>query len=236
MKTIKRFLLGVLFATFIFATCGMSVFAATNTKTLKQNTWFTQKDNGDITYNKITVAKDGYITITLENADKNSIWIDLYDKNKEYVGEPVYTSDKKVTVKYAVAKGTYYLKGRSYYNYKYKYTFTKAVNKTNYTASKALNLKANSEVVIVNTPMNGYDRWYKIKLTKKKAITYWRTGSSTINLYDSDFEQLDTLYDDEDDSYCTKKVLPKGTYYVRIREYNYYSARNRANIATFKWK
>lgn len=238
MKNLKRFLLSVVFATLVFATCGMSAMAATDTKTLKQNAWFTQKTDQSYTYNKITVPSDGYITITMAgNNDKSHVDIWLYDKKKSYSNGTLCTSEKTMTVKCAVSKGTYYLRGSSYDSYKYKWKFTKAVNKPNYTASKALALKANKEVVVVNTPKDTYDRWYKIKLTKKKSINYWYSGYGYVTLYDEDMEQLDTLYDEDEGCYYTRKLLPKGTYYVRVgASYYYESSLNRANLTTFKWK
>jgi len=242
MKNVKRFLLGVVFATLVFATCGMSVMAADTTKTLKQNVWFTQKSSEGYVYNKITIPNDGYITVTVEKSNKaDYAWIDLYDSKKSYAGDILYNSDdKKVVANYPVRKGTYYLKGSAYNNYKYKWKFTKAVNKNNYCASKAISLNANKEVVVVNTVKDAYDRWYKIKLTKKKSIDFWLTragGSGYVYLYDDEMEQLDTVYDDDDDCYYTRNKLAKGTYYVRLVPAHYYNNKNnKANLISFKWK
>lgn len=238
MKNFKRFLLGVVFATLVFATCGMSAMAATTTKTLKQNAWYTQKANAGYVYNKITVPNDGYITITVEkNSKSDYVWIDLYDSKKSYIAEPVYNSDdKKVVVNYPVRKGTYYLEGVGYRAYKYKWKFTKTVNKTNYSASKAISLNANKEVIVVNTPKDSYDRWYKIKLTKKKSIECWITGNDSAYIYDDELESVEMRYDSDEKCYYSSKKLAKGTYYVRIAANHYFNSRNKINMTTFKWK
>ncbi len=231
MKAIKKLLLNVMLVTFMLVLSGMTVSAATTTKNLGQNKWVTQTGKGDSIYYKITIPQDGYITFTVKNPKKNNIYIDVYNKNKVYMDMPVYTKASNETVQYPVAKGTYYLRGDNWDSFQFKYKFTKVTGKTNYCAAKAVKLKKNSNVTIVQTPQKHYDRWYKITLTKKQKINYWFTGQGSVELYDADFNMI-SVNSGSKGKYTTKQTQNKGTYYVGIR--SYYSVRA-ARMCTFKW-
>ena len=239
MKQNRKLMLSVLVALLMLVVGATTVLAANSEKKLEAG----KSVIGDYeTYYKITVKKDGMLTISSQNVgDEAGAWMDIYlyakDKGEYYnLSNVIWTTDKSKTVKYAVAKGTYYLRGNK--NSKFKYKFTQEPYKANYCASKATSLKKNKEVTVVNTAKNGYDRWYKIKLTKRQMLTFWKSGSNTdVQIYDSNMEAIDTIQDNDDSTkYYSRTLLKKGTYYVRIAIPSYFNSYNKSVYTTFKWK
>ena len=234
MKTIKKLLLNVMLMTFMLVMGSMTVSAATTTQNLGQNKWVNYDGKVD-TYYKITVPNDGYITLSVANPSGSYMDVDMHNKSKKYLGGIIFTDKKNDTATYAVAKGTYYLRAYQTKGFQLKYKFTKAVNKSNYCIGKAVKLKKNAKVTVVQSPMNNYDRWYKITLTKKQKINMSIIGSGSMTLYDADCEQvsLKSNYKSGTETYVTKQAQKKGTYYVRVRSYHNYS---QAEMCTFSWK
>ena len=239
MKRNKKILISTLVALLMLVLGATTIMAASSEKKLSAGKWVNGTSYDKTIYYKVTVKNDGVLTISAKNLGvAGESWMDLYiykkDKGQYYsLSNAVWTKDKSKTVKYAVEKGTYYIKANTYT--KFKYTFTKMEDKANYCASKAITLKKAKEVAVVNSAMNGYDRWYKIKLTKKQMLTIWNSGS--VAIYDSNFNVIDLIQNDEDyTKYYSTKMLGKGTYYVRIYSNSYYNSYNRASYTTFKWK
>ena len=241
MKKTYKLSIGVLVALLMIVLSATTIMAASNEKKLAANKWVTTKED---TYYKVTLKNDGCITLSASIASKKT-WmaIDMYKKVKGkyvYVSMPVYTEKKSKTQKFAIEKGTYYFKVEGVK--KIKYQFVKEPYKTNYCAGKAIELKKNKTIDIVNTPKNTYDRWYKIKLTKKQVLKYWVTDANGVTVdvvvYDSNMAPIDMIGDNKDYTlFRSREKLKKGTYYVCISGYLKDSAiENRATYTTFKWK
>jgi hypothetical protein len=227
MKKLKKVLL---FVALLVMACSMTTQAATKTvtkvTTLKQNTWSAKKysdysysaktGTGTYTYymNKIVIPADGYISVSgTANADT---YIRLYTSTKAAYDGSVRATMNSIT---AIDKGTYYVYGDK--NFSFKYTFTKAVNSTNYCIAKATTLASGKKVTVCNTSSYFYDRWYKVVLKKKQQINlYVSTGDgSNIKIVSSKLDEYDMAHDGN--HYYTQATLAKGTYYIRVRAYQY---------------
>lgn len=241
MKKIQKFSISIVVALFMLALSAVTIMAASSEKKAEANKWVKTNES---TYYKVTLKNDGCLSLSASRA-ANASWmsVDMYKKKGGryiYVSMPVYTNDKSKTQKFAIEKGTYYFKvdGAA----KIKYKFTKEPYKTNYCANKAILLKKNKTVDIVNTPNNTYDRWYKIKLTKKQVLKYWVKDANGVSVdvavYDSNMAPIYMTGDNEDTTlYRSHGKLKKGTYYVCISGYIKDAALdNRATYTTFKWK
>ncbi|MDO5133883.1 MAG: hypothetical protein Q4D81_13035 [Eubacteriales bacterium] len=205
--------------------------------TLKQNTYVTAKgDKSD--YNdktdsytdtyylyKITVPANGYVKIQTTNSSKYIYIYRSINKN-EYIGHSDRIRecyDSKIYYQ-ALPKGTYYIYADS--GTKFKWSFVKCKNPSNYCRSRAATLAAGKKTTIVINPGYEYDRWYKVVLKKKKTITV------TIKILDDNYRSDFYLYDSKGsrvncpylttDSYRTA-ILPKGKYYIRILAIDKYS-------------
>ena len=238
MKKSRYVKVGILMALLMLVLGMTTVFAANAEKKLSQNKWVTQPDYN--TYYKVTVKDDGYLTVSAKESKLSYGYINVdgykkVGKNYNHITGILSSDKKSASGKFAVKKGTYYLQGT--YGTQFKYTFTKAVFKENYCASKAIDLKSNKEVVVVNTPKKAYDRWYKIKLTKKQKLTFWSTGAGGASIFDSNMKIVDVKYDDKDDTkWYSSSKLKKGTYYVRISNGAIVGFSDEPAVATFKWK
>jgi len=104
---------------------------------------------------------------------------------------------------------------------------------------KAVLLPKNKQVIVLQQGNMKYDRWYKIKLKKKKSITFNSYNTARITMYDSKGKKIETT-GDSDNEYerYSRNRLKKGTYYFKINytynsdydiDYNYL-------ISTLKWK
>lgn len=240
MRKGKKFTWGVLLALFMLIIGSTTAMAASESN-LSPNKWVTVNENDDVYY-KITIKNDGYLTINAQNLEKGEYYyLYIRKKNKgggyDYVSDVSWTADaSSKAVRCALKKGTYYL-DPSYDNFKFKYNFTKASYKSNYCPEKAIKLDANKEIVEIVTPAKYYDRWYKITLKKKSDITYWKTGSGYVRIYDSNFEAVDTVSDATDASkYYSRSKLKKGTYYICLEHYFPSNKSNAIGYMTIKWK
>ncbi len=201
-------------------------------------TWNEEKNRWVYTYNytiyKIKIPADGYITVTnynYKNDDNDLYLFDDLSKAKSNVGVyypegRIYTFNGRKTENFPVAKGTYYIYSYRIGSYNFKYAF-KAVSPKgdNYCAANAKTLKAKKKVII-STPRNyNYDRWYKIKLTSSKRISFTfedmlisaenASNSPSFDLYDSEKNHI-SLVHDSGFRYEPISKLAKGTYYIRV--------------------
>ncbi len=199
--------------------------------TLKKNTWTTSKgttrvysgSNTTHKYNlyKISVPANAYVKIDT----KMETGLYLFDEfAKKRLPNFILESYSGSTYK-ALPKGTYYICTRD--KTKIRYNTYKAAASANYCYSRAQNLASGKKAIF--TDRDGYNRWYKIKLTKRKAITFYffnLSGSSTqFNdwaLYDVNGTKLEcpSSYSYNESVIGTAKspILVKGTYYLFIRD------------------
>lgn len=117
------------------------------------------------------------------------------------------------------------------------------MNKTNYSRGRAIQLKAGEKITIAQSPKMNYSRWYKITTTKKQQITYWSNTAGNarqlIEIYNSKGQILQLVNAGLETKYCTKDILPKGTYYIRVLSspvYSYMLDYGFGNVITLKWK
>ncbi len=199
----------------------------------KQNTWYKLKEydykydysgNESIytyTYNryKVTVPANYYMVLSLKKGSDIRIYKSLkadYSKHIKY-----FYSDKNSSYNIVLPKGIYYFSGtwgdQVYGAFKYK--FVKYVNKPNYKGTKALSWGANKKLAIVQTPGHNYERWYKVKLAKKKRIYVYGTDSyNGVALYNAKHQRLRGTSNSNSDGYIYSSYnsLKPGTYYIRI--------------------
>lgn len=234
MKASKRIFITILvFCLAIVAVCPAIYAGAVSVKTIAEDTYIKVSSTNYIY--KITVAEEGYITVSGKLTKKsvsypygyadftllNSKKQDFTDFYPDYVA--VSTSQTTGSVKYPVSKGTYYISVKSYYNSSnsvniyVKYKFTPVKTPTNYCIGNAISLNSGKTAYIYQTPQKSFDRWYKINLTTSKKIKI--TTNASINVYDKDGNRVNTNYVSSN-IYETIKVA-SGTYYIRVESYNH---------------
>lgn len=190
---------------------------------------------------KITVPKNGYITITDYNAETKSSWVYVYKTLADAKAETNkidYVTKKTKSV--PLEAGTYYLRGDL--TFKFKYTFkAAAIDTTNFCKAKATTLAKGKTATVCAPDGYAYYRWYKIKLTTKQVLNVTfkdlNTNSKTISdypdmtLYNSKGETI-SLNHGDGSVYSTTKTLAKGTYYIRVN--SYYP--DQLHLYTLMWK
>lgn len=219
----------------ILSTCQVSAKKINKTINLKQNKWVKLKKTK---YKKVKKGYDkyfyfykmsnpgeGYITLSFQK-EKNSNECDievLRKRGGKYhftgVGNLMFRFPIKGPVIIPVSKGNLYL--RSWTDIKVKWKYTKIEQPSNYLPEKAISLKKGKKVKICQTPDYNFNRWFKIKLTKKQAITI--VGDS-VEVFDENFLSYDTHDVGEFDDYSTDPwskytqvtddKLEPGTYYL----------------------
>lgn len=205
-----------------------------NISALKQNAFVNLKsdyrnnNNGTRYYHlyKINIPANSYIRIQTNNSTN---YINLYkqfNKNKKlYESDYVISVYGKKTYNIVLPKGTYYIYNDSSNNLAVKWTYTQVKNPVNYCRAKAYPLAAGKKRTLVFNYKYEFGRWFKIQLTKKKAITItskYLDGSdysANISVFDSRGYRIDT-------SELTRttertQILPKGTYYIRVSRSSY---------------
>ena len=195
----------------------------------KQNTWyvpktFTYSHNGNDIIStfyryKINVPANYYITLSLKKTNGGIYIYNSLTTNweKYFMGYDSYSGKKTFNI--VLPKGIYYFGNYGYSSNSvgaFKYKFTKYVNKANYKASKALAWNAGKKVTIVQSPGHNYERWYKVRLTKKKRITVY--GAENIELYDAKHQYVEMTGNEYSDGtvFSSYDKLKAGTYYIRI--------------------
>lgn len=198
---------------------------------LKDKTWSTVGVTGsnDEVFLKVTTTKAGTLTINLDS--DYSAYITLLNSSKKAISDETYYSSTDGKISFAVAKGTYYLKVKTYTNiYRIKYTF-KAITETSGTTkakAKALTKGKLYSGLVTATDKNDAVDWYKITLTKSQKVNITFKGSVSSGSIGLEFygggisgsitQNLRTV--DADKSFSaetwTSDKLPKGTYYIKI--------------------
>ena len=82
------------------------------------------------------------------------------------------------------------------------------------------------KLAIVQLPGHNYERWYKIKVTKRKRI--YIAGARDIDLFNAKRQPLDVRSSDNSDNniYYSYQKLNPGIYYIRVlgtRPRDYYN-------------
>ena len=173
---------------------------------------------------KMVIPADGYIKVKMKaNSDYDDIWI--YRKKRVYGGDNSrsallyfeYKTIKEGMNKFPISKGTYYLVGSS--GMKFSYSFKKTAFPANYRRAKAQTLARGKKAEICQVPKKNYSRWFKIKLTKKQAITFWSDQGYRVDIFDENLHHVDIEHAGlKSTKYYTRGKMPKGTYYLRMRD------------------
>ena len=194
-------------------------------------------------YYRFTVPEDGIVFFDGRKMSDDSSYLytrikangDSYKLSRE-AGEDIdlnFDSANCILLK----KGTYYFYYSVYDKGSFRISYyKKPADKPNYCMKKAILLPKNKEIIVFQQGAMKYDRWYKIKLTKKKSLAFATNDDNLgcISLYDAKGKEIETLNDSADISTAySKSRLKKGTYYFRISPYSpsHYSY----DIVLLKW-
>lgn len=221
----NKIIRGLLFCMLLVLCLSTTAFAGYKVKSAKVNKWISGK-SGNLY--KISIPSGTYIQAQVKKNGSVSFY-----KNKKVENGVLYLANEEYGV---LPKGTYYI----YCSYKFKIVTKKYKNSANYNAGKASSLKAGKQVVVVQTPKDAYDRWYKIKLTKTKTINFWTNNSSAVSVLNSEGKELNTSSAGKN-KYYTYEVQSAGTYYFCVgkdEEYNDDDSTYDWNgsVYTLKWK
>ncbi len=251
-SALSKVLCGLMALVFVLAICPQSAKADTDyyyiyqyksAGTAKKNTWYTGKDltqktkpisSGTQTITtyylyKLSVPSRGFITVdTKLSSDSGNLYLcPALSKLSNIIDIDTCSikswsvSEKTATYYYPLEKGTYYIYADS--SIQFKWFFTKAINKSNYRRPKAQKVSAKEEITICMNDGYEYSRWYKLTLSKPKAITLTFTNLMdtpspyfpNFQIYYADLNRVP--YTKLEDGKCQTEKLPKGTYYIKIR-------------------
>jgi hypothetical protein len=192
-------------------------------------------------YYKFTIPAAGNVKLSI----KNKADLRLYGKitnstNETY--EDIYTDDSGLGTGYAVTqvglpKGTYYIKIKkaSYDEEKISYEFKLEFTQSNVYEKEFNDNITNANAISLNTSYKGslsdeydYD-FYKITLPSDGNVTLSMKQQTDVQWYvhiqNSSGKVFESLYTDgseEVEGYATTQVgLPKGTYYIQVKDYYY---------------
>ncbi len=254
----KRGILLSLLAAVVFTMLfSMNTFAATRYMSLKAGKVTTDKKSqkGDRSYFKITVPKNGYLTITSyaqyrgSGRSKYGQEIQLCNSKKKLIkNTKVYTSSMdKYVVYYGVKKGTYFVRVDNTYtnaDVKIKYTFKAVTEKSGSSKAKAVSIsKGRTKTGLLQAgEKNSKIDYYKIKLTKSQVLNITLNTRATGYVYFKIvpaskrvilWNSLTSLYGKDSATWKTTKKIPAGTYYIQVYRS---SVTNASGCYSIKWK
>jgi len=223
MKKMTRILALLLALLMLLAAFPATSLAASKVVTLKKGHWYTLRDEHDsAVYYKLTLSADSIVTFQWKGST-DYVGLD-FCTNRSGSGSFYHQSmfSGKGSCSTALVKGVYYLNmvtvgPEDEPRAKGMVTVKKAVNKSNFSLGGAVSLKAGKKLEIAQTPRNCYDRWYKIKLTRRQTVTV-RTNAGygrSVALFDGKMHQLACKYTGS--KAVSKNSLKAGTYYIRIK-------------------
>ena len=252
MKNSKK--LFAVMLTVIMAFCALcpTLMASAATKSISADKVVSVSSDA---YYKLSVPGEGVLTVSVtwnakaDRASASGSFYVLNSKKKEfdsynyYLSNYVYKDAKTKSANLAVSKGTYYIQARNISKsnggkIQLKYSFKAISQPSNYCIGKAISLPAGKTVKMYQTQKYSFDRWFTIKLSKNKVVSFAKTGNGSIELFDSDGDHVETAYNSSKSTsdkyvYESKNVLAKGTYYVCMT--NYKSNNYKTSIVTLKW-
>lgn len=210
-NTLRRTLAMLLILAALLPILSMASYAAVATKSYSLGQTVTVTKDG--AWYKFSVPSSGYLTIT---SNAKVTW-----KLGKSTSD---TTDYRVTTTKSaepVSKGTYYMKAKGVNgNVKIKLTLTAVSQPANYTASRAVALSANAKTYVMQTKLDNYNHWYKIKLTEKRKFSIvglmGDVDSYSYRIMDSNLKPVDTSYNATKNILTTSNAMAKGTYYVQV--------------------
>lgn len=208
------------YSTQIFADTTKTKVVNTSQKTwikVKYDSYYDENKDEYIYTNyfyKIQVSSPGFLEIKVKDGD-----VRLFDRlpkpEEDWSDISIAYIDSDETERIIVDKGTYYFLHYSDVPM-VQYTFTSVKPTANYCMKKAATLKAGKNVTVCMSAKHFYSRWYKVKLKKKKSITFWSNAGDNIRVYNSKGKKIDTEHAGTQSTKWFTKRLKKGTYYIRI--------------------
>lgn len=243
MKHLRRTLSLLVVLLLIASALPAGGLAETVTKviTLKTNTWITSTRHArQMPAYKLTLAQDSVVTVSWRNADKKSLYAWTY-ANSACTGRSFCANNSSAvsgTNEYALARGSYYIQMYDYNNssqLRFTVSPVKKTGVTNYCAATAASLKAGKTVLVAQSADYCHARWFKVKQSKAKKLRV-TTSSSVYNItiYNS---KMDTVpCSNSSGSIQSKDKLPKGTYYIKVGEFNTSALSfHRGRVFRLKW-
>ena len=238
-RKIIALLLAALLLTFL-PTAGFA--ASFKLEALKPNQWYSLRDySDDMTIYRLKVTGETLVYFNWKGVMANVDFggIEVYrDKSCRHSIADIYFSLARTGVDaFVFYPGTYYLQMYDEEETgKVKISIKKAalINKANYCLNKAINLKAGKKAEIAQTKKINYDRWYRIKLTKKQIISFYGLNEVDFALYDSNMNEIKCS--EREDRSTTVGKQPRGNYYLRIYGSYYHDLDERGKYTAFSWK
>ena len=268
MKTMKtscsRFIKLLLAATLFVLMLGVTASAAdVKVNMTKSNGIYTYSgvnvNINDNIYHKITVPKDGLLTVTgneiwsssYYGTSYYSMYVELYNSKMK----PLVANKESVSYKnedyvfYGVKKGTYYIKVSGEKNYLLVAAFEKMPNKGGSSKAKAKTIKAKKYqkgIMPAGEKAKAAD-WYKFKVSKKKVLNLYieaaNNGYFEFYLYGPSYKKgirIDSLMNKSGSYYSIngrtnkKMKVATGTYYIKVIRSS--SSKKASGAYQIKWK
>lgn len=230
MKQTRKLIALLLVLAALLTALPAGALAANKVKTLKYNTWYsTQEPAPDgMTVYKLKLSAETLVYVSWKGASGYSSFAEVdfcRDKGCSYViaGAELYApaSGKTAAVLYP---GTYYIAMMDdVRGSKVRFTALSAskLKPKNLTSAKATAIKSGRDTEILFDKKNAKARWYKLKLTKKQAVSIYGNLDG-VTLYNSKLKKqaLRSGWDSKRavSKLTSKTKLAKGTYYLKITE------------------
>lgn len=187
----------------------------------------------------INVPENGLLRLNATPVNGTYIYVDLYDNNGTTQLAADYSNKRFTVSKDGLAKGTYYVKVRTFYSYEFApYNLTSELvqpdepedTEPNNNRENALDLAVNATVTghvgyYYNLYRDTAD-WYKLTIPDDGMIelTCTPTNGTYIYVYLYDNDGVTTLKADNSNKAfkISQDGLAKGTYYVKVRTFYSY--------------
>lgn len=196
--------------------------------------------SGDYDFYKIYVPSDGNVTLYMKQK-AGAQWYAHIQNSKGEIYEYLHTDDSELVegfakVQVGLPKGNYYIKVSNYdYTMNIPYEIKAVLTKSNYyekefndslTVANAMSVNQTYKGTIADSSDNDV---YKITLPNDGSVTLSVKQKSGAQWYahiqDKNGEVFESVYTDDSElveGYAKTQVgLPKGTYYIKISDYDY---------------
>lgn len=252
-RNLQKLMIIAMLSLMLTLALGMTTLAASKTKSLRNNKWYTDKSYGSTqtVYHKIKVTKPGLITVSgyRYSTYTNYKWpmgIRLCNSRKKELDTfTKYTAGSSSSNQYyCVKKGTYYIKTTDS-SYKLKYSFKAISDKSGSKQSNAKNLPRNKteQGTLLLGESSTKSDWYKIVLPAPQRIRFTYGALANNNWIEfkivspSPYIRItnaSTYRVNSTKTETTQSVFPAGVYYIQVLRQGYNSACN--GSYTLKWR
>ena len=187
-------------------------------------------------YYKVVAPSEGFFTVSVKKGKSTSFnaYLNVNKKLDPNTDNSFYWRSNENINMIPVSKGIYYFWTQPGQTIKYK--FTKVTQKKNYCVGKALPLKKGKKEVVCQTPKYNFNRWFKISLPKKQAITLWFYEDDWCDVYDEELNYIELEHASSSSPKWFTKKMPKGDYYIKVSSSGYSNYNNTSYVHTLYWK